>query len=104
MRRRWRRCSKACGAGVWGVRGCEGAGAATPLGPPLRAPARYHLHRARVDLEVQVEPDLPLVEAEPGQLQHIFLNMVLWAAEQLEAAGGGTLAVQGGAGPGGMLE
>lgn len=59
--------------------------------------ARYHLERARVQVQITGDADLPLVDVQPGELQQIFLDLLLQAADTLAAAGGGRLDIRCGA-------
>lgn len=56
--------------------------------------ARYDLERAHVELDAMVNPDHAFVDAQPGELQQIFLTVVRRAVALLAAAGGGTLKVR----------
>lgn len=47
------------------------------------------LRRAGIAVEVENEPGLPAIRGDPGQLQQVFLNLMMNAQRALEEAGGG---------------
>jgi signal transduction histidine kinase len=55
--------------------------------------ANKQLQRARVQVDQEWEADLPPVEADPGQLKQVFLNLVLNAVEAMPQ--GGRLKIRG---------
>ncbi len=48
----------------------------------------YALRQARVELRLDLAPDLPAVEGDPRALNQVFLNLLKNAAEALEGRGG----------------
>jgi signal transduction histidine kinase len=49
---------------------------------------RHALRQSRIELRMELAPDLPAVEADPGALNQVFLNLLKNAAEALEERGG----------------
>jgi signal transduction histidine kinase len=60
------------------------------------------LARARVRVERAIEPDLPVVVADPSALKQVFLNLLKNAAEALEETGG-TVRIAAGREGGGVI-
>ena len=55
----------------------------------------YSLRGNNVKVILQLDPDLPMTVADPGQLQQVFLNLIMNAeAEVKQAHGGGKLAIK----------
>ncbi len=52
------------------------------------------LKRAGVTVEVHCRDPLPEIQADAGQLQQVFLNLLMNAERALEAAGGGAVAIR----------
>ncbi|GIW41904.1 MAG: hypothetical protein KatS3mg076_2481 [Candidatus Binatia bacterium] len=46
------------------------------------------LRKARIELRVDLDPELPPVEADPDQLKQVFLNLVLNSVQAMERTGG----------------
>jgi signal transduction histidine kinase len=53
---------------------------------------RSHLEKAKVNVEIDVPPDLPRIRGDPQQLKQVIINLVFNAAEAMPA--GGTLAIR----------
>ena len=53
----------------------------------------YELGTQGVAAACELEPDLPLVQGDPRQLQQVLLNLVVNAAQAMEPCGGGTLRI-----------
>lgn len=53
----------------------------------------YRMKRQRIVWEVEWEPDTPLVEADPGEMKQVFLNLLLNAVEAMGE--GGTVRISG---------
>jgi signal transduction histidine kinase len=49
---------------------------------------RHALRQARIELHLDLDPDLPAVEGDPRALNQVFLNLFKNAAEALEGRGG----------------
>jgi signal transduction histidine kinase len=49
---------------------------------------RHALRQARIELQLDLDPELPAVEADPRALNQVFLNLLKNAAEALEGRGG----------------
>ena len=47
----------------------------------------------KVDLQMRLEPDLPLVHADPGQIQQLIMNLVINGAEAIGEQNAGTVEV-----------
>jgi PAS domain S-box-containing protein len=55
----------------------------------------YSLQGNNVKVVLQFDPDLPLTVADPGQLQQVFLNLIINAETEVKLAhGGGKLAIK----------
>jgi PAS domain S-box-containing protein len=55
----------------------------------------YSLRSNNVKVILQLDPDLPMTVADPGQLQQVFLNLIMNAETEVKAIhGGGKLAVK----------
>jgi len=55
----------------------------------------YSLQSSNVKVVLQFDPDLPLTVADPGQLQQVFLNLIMNAETEVKLAhGGGRLAIK----------
>jgi len=55
----------------------------------------YSLQSNNVKVMLQLDPDLPMTVADPGQLQQVFLNLIMNAeAEVKQTHGGGKLAIK----------
>src|SRR4030043_306806 len=55
----------------------------------------YSLQGNNVKVVLQFDPDLPLTVADPGQLQHVFLYLIINAETEVKLAhGGGKLAIK----------
>ncbi|HWD99942.1 MAG TPA: response regulator, partial [Bryobacteraceae bacterium] len=48
----------------------------------------------RVQLIYQTDPDLPLIEGDPGQMQQVVMNLIINAAESFEEGRSGVIAVR----------
>ena len=57
---------------------------------------QYDFKTSSVDLQVDVPEDLPLVMADPNQLQQVFLNLLANARQATEAKKGARIAVRAG--------
>jgi len=55
----------------------------------------YSLQSNNVKVVLQLDPDLPLTVADPGQLQQVFLNLIMNAETEVKLAhGGGRMAIK----------
>ncbi len=55
----------------------------------------YEMESSNIKVTPQLDPDLPLTMADPGQLQQMFLNIILNAeTEMINAHGKGSLSVK----------
>ncbi|MBM4446055.1 MAG: PAS domain S-box protein [Chloroflexi bacterium] len=55
----------------------------------------YSLQNNNVKVVLQLDPDLPMTVADPGQLQQVFLNLIMNAETEVKLAhGGGKLAIK----------
>jgi len=55
----------------------------------------YSLQNNNVKVVLQLDPDLPMTVADPGQLQQVFLNLIINAETEVKLAhGGGKLAIK----------
>jgi two-component system NtrC family sensor kinase len=57
----------------------------------LAAEQSKHPKFERVQIVSQFDPDLPIIQADPLQLQQVFINLMNNAAEAMQPKGGGTL-------------
>ena len=55
------------------------------------AVARFHLKKAPIEIKKELAEDLPAVTADSGQLQQVFLNLIVNARDAMEK--GGTLTI-----------
>ena len=54
----------------------------------------YEMESSNIKVETRLDPDLPITTADAGQLQQVFLNIILNAeTEMISAHGGGNLTV-----------
>ena len=56
----------------------------------------YHLGAGRIELEVEVEPDLPPVELDRGQLQQVLVNLTQNAIDAIQSGGGSRVRIVAG--------
>ncbi len=63
------------------------------LAREITALAQTSVQNKRVRLRMDLQPEMPLIEADPGQLQQVLLNLVMNGAEAIEEGVGGTVAV-----------
>ena len=55
----------------------------------------YEMETSNIKVTTQLDPDLPMTMADAGQLQQVFLNIMMNAeTEMIQAHGGGNLAVE----------
>jgi PAS domain S-box-containing protein len=55
----------------------------------------YSLHSSNIKVILQLDPDLPMTVADPGQLQQVFLNLIMNAEAEVKLVhGGGKLAIK----------
>jgi len=55
----------------------------------------YSLRNANVKIILQLDPDLPMTVADPGQLQQVFLNLIMNSEAEVKLVhGGGKLAIK----------
>lgn len=54
------------------------------------------LERAGIAVRVEADAELPQILADPGQLQQVFLNLLMNAQRALETQGGGTVTIRAG--------
>ncbi len=55
----------------------------------------YHLKSSNIEVTAQLDPDLPITVADPGQLQQVFLNLIINAETEMKLAhGGGKLSIK----------
>jgi signal transduction histidine kinase len=51
------------------------------------------LHVSRIEFEAQIPDDLPEIEADPGRVEHLFMNLCLNALQAMKS--GGSLTIVG---------
>jgi signal transduction histidine kinase len=56
--------------------------------------AGHKLKLSDAEAELELQPDLPLVECDPSQMQQVVLNLVLNAAEAMQSKGGGKVVIR----------
>ena len=74
-----------------------------PVGPAVRAVLellRYEAERSKVELHGEVADELPLVMADPDQLQQVLINLTMNAIDACADGGHVRIAAEPGAGPG----
>ena len=54
---------------------------------------RKHPRFENTELVLQLDPEVPIIQADPLQLQQVFINLVNNASESMQAKGGGTVTV-----------
>ncbi|MDQ2669113.1 MAG: ATP-binding protein, partial [Gemmatimonadota bacterium] len=68
----------------------EGQRRPTPLGPLLDATfvlLRNQLLASRIEARVEVDPELPLVDIDPNQIQQVFVNLINNAQQAIASTG-----------------
>jgi len=50
--------------------------------------AKFHIKKVAIEIREELDPHLPLIQANAGQLQQVFLNMIVNARDAMEKAGG----------------